>query len=101
MKGFGEAVKQAGKAAPEREGMWAHSSFEDLVQYNDGFRTGLIGTPEQIAERIVAYKALGVNLILGGFLHYLEEVEYFGRRVLPLVRELEREQRRRREAAAA
>ena len=89
VRGFGEAVKQAGKAAPEREGMWAHSSFEDLVQYNDGFKSGLIGTPAQIAERIVAYKEQGVNLILGGFLHYLEEVEYFGKRVLPLVRELE------------
>ena len=32
-----------------------------------------------------------MNLILGGFLHYLEEVEYFGKRVLPLVRELEAE----------
>jgi FMNH2-dependent dimethyl sulfone monooxygenase len=27
--------------------------------------------------------------MLLGFLHYLEDVEYFGRRVLPLVRELE------------
>jgi alkanesulfonate monooxygenase SsuD/methylene tetrahydromethanopterin reductase-like flavin-dependent oxidoreductase (luciferase family) len=78
--GFGEAVKQAGKAAPEREGMWAQSNFDDLVQYNDGFKSGLIGTPEQIARRIVAYKAAGVNLILGGFLHYLEDVEQFGRR---------------------
>jgi FMNH2-dependent dimethyl sulfone monooxygenase len=86
---FGHEVKQAGKASPEREGNWANSSFEDLVQYNDGFRTNLIGTPEQIAERILALKAVGVDLILVGFLHYLEEVEYFGRRVLPLVRELE------------
>lgn len=46
--------------------------------------------PEQIAERIVALKAIGVDLVLGGFLHYLEDVEYFGKRVLPLVRELER-----------
>jgi len=29
------------------------SEFKDLVQYNDGFRTGLIGTPEQIAGREV------------------------------------------------
>ncbi len=71
--------------------MWANSNFEDLVQYNDGFRTGLIGTPEEIAERIVAYKQAGVDLILGGFLHYLEDVEHFGRRVLPLVRQLEAE----------
>jgi len=86
---FGDAVKQAGAASPERQGNWANSSFEDLVQYNDGFRTGLIGTPEHIAQRIVDYKAAGVDLILGGFLHFQEEVEYFGKRVLPLVRELE------------
>jgi FMNH2-dependent dimethyl sulfone monooxygenase len=86
---FGHEVKQAGKASPEGEGNWAKSSFNDLVQYNDGFRTNLIGTPEQIAERIVALKAVGVNLVLLGFLHYLEEVEFFGKRVLPLVRQLE------------
>ncbi|MGP3999515.1 dimethylsulfone monooxygenase SfnG [Streptomyces sp. 8N706] len=87
--GFRDAVRQAGKSTADSKGMWQDSSFEDLVQYNDGFRTGLIGTPEQIAERIVAYKQLGVDLLLLGFLHYQEEVEYFGRRVLPLVRELE------------
>ncbi|MCW2555112.1 MAG: dimethyl sulfone monooxygenase SfnG, partial [Mycobacterium sp.] len=65
------------------------SSFEDLVQYNDGFRTQLIGTPEQIAERIAAYRKRGVDLILGGFLHFQEEIEYFGATVLPLVREIE------------
>jgi FMNH2-dependent dimethyl sulfone monooxygenase len=69
--------------------MWADSSFEDLVQYDDGFRTQLIGTPEQVARRIVEYRGLGVDLILAGFLHYHEEVERFGRDVLPIVRELE------------
>jgi FMNH2-dependent dimethyl sulfone monooxygenase len=87
--GFGAAVMQAGRSTSNGKGMWEESEFADLVQYNDGFRTGLIGTPEQIAERIVAYKRLGVNLFLLGFLHYLEDVEYFGTRVLPLVRELE------------
>ncbi|WP_458130094.1 dimethylsulfone monooxygenase SfnG [Pseudomonas sp. Z2-11] len=86
---FGDAAKQAGKASPEGEGNWAKSSFEDLVQYNDGFKTNLIGTPRQIAERIVALKAVGVDLVLAAFLHFQEEVEYFGKRVLPLVRELE------------
>lgn len=89
VEGFGAAVKQAGRSSADGKGMWQDSTFEDLVQYNDGFRTGLIGTPEQIAERIVAYKQLGVGLLLLGFLHYHEEVAYFGRRVLPLVRELE------------
>ncbi|CAN0628574.1 FMNH(2)-dependent dimethylsulfone monooxygenase [Burkholderia multivorans] len=86
---FGDAVKQAGNASPEREGNWAKSTFEDLVQYNDGFRTNLIGTPQQIAERIVELKSIGVDLVLAGFLHFIEEVEYFGQKVLPLVRELE------------
>lgn len=86
---FGHEVKNAGKASPEGEGNWAKSSFEDLVQYNDGFRSNLIGTPQQIAERILALKDVGVDLVLTGFLHFIEEVEYFGENVLPRVRELE------------
>lgn len=88
---FGDATKEAGAASKEGEGNWAKSTFEDLVQYNDGFKTNLIGTPVQIAERIVALKAVGVDLILSGFLHFIEEVEYFGEHVLPLVRELEQD----------
>jgi FMNH2-dependent dimethyl sulfone monooxygenase len=91
VNGFGSEAKNAGASSPEGEGNWAKSTFEDLVQYNDGFKTNLIGTPQQIAERIVALKAVGVDLVLSGFLHFQEEVEYFGRKVLPLVRELERE----------
>lgn len=53
---FGDATREAGAASPEQEGNWAKSTFEDLVQYNDGFKTNLIGTPQQIAERIVALK---------------------------------------------
>ncbi|WP_315832555.1 dimethylsulfone monooxygenase SfnG [Bradyrhizobium prioriisuperbiae] len=86
---FGHEVKNAGKSSPEGEGNWAKSSFEDLVQYNDGFKTNLIGTPRQIAERIVALKNVGVDLVLLGFLHFQEEVDYFGKHVIPLVRELE------------
>jgi len=89
VEGFGAAVRQAGQSTSDKRGMWADSSFEDLVQYNDGFRTGLIGTPEQVAERIVEYKRIGVDLILGGFLHYQEDLEAFGRDVIPIVRELE------------
>ena len=71
--------------------MWSDSTFRDLVQYNDGFRTGLFGTPEQIARRMVEYRKRGVDLLLLGFLHYLEDIEQFGAQVLPIVRELERE----------
>src|SRR6202041_2817459 len=65
---FAHEVKNAGKASPEGQGNWAKSTFEDLVQYNDGFKTNLIGTPQQIAERIVALKEVGVDLVLLGFL---------------------------------
>jgi dimethylsulfone monooxygenase len=90
---FGHEVKNAGKASPEGQGNWAKSSFEDLVQYNDGFRSNLIGTPSQIAERIVKLKAAGADLILLAFLHFQEEVEYFGKHIIPLVRQLEADQK--------
>ncbi|WP_336939212.1 dimethylsulfone monooxygenase SfnG [Acinetobacter modestus] len=96
---FGDAAKEAGAASPEGEGNWAKSTFEDLVQYNDGFKTNLIGTPQQVAERIVALKAAGVDLVLAGFLHFIEEVEYFGEKVLPLVRELEAQNKEQLKAA--
>lgn len=89
VEGFGNAVKQAGQSTGDKTGMWQDSEFADLVQYNDGFRTGLIGTPEQIAHRIIEFKRRGANLLLLGFLHYLEDVEHFGKHVLPIVRELE------------
>jgi len=88
VKGFGQSVKEAGQASPEGEGMWSQSSFEDLVQYNDGFKPRLIGTPEHIAHRVQAYEAVGVDILLTGFLHFIEEVEQFGWRVRPLLREL-------------
>lgn len=87
--GFASAVREAGAATADGKGMWADSSFEDLVQYNDGFKTGLIGTPNEIAERIVEYKKIGVNLFLTGYLHFQEEVEHFGREIIPRVRALE------------
>jgi len=93
VSGFAEAVKNAGQSTADGVGNWSRSRFEDLVQPNDGFKTNLIGTPEQIAQRIVELKHNGIDLILGGFLHFQEEVEYFGKRVIPLVRELETQRR--------
>jgi FMNH2-dependent dimethyl sulfone monooxygenase len=101
VEGFRQAVQQAGASTRDGKGMWSDSTFRDLVQYNDGFRTGLIGTPEQVATRIVEYKKHGVDLFLLGFLHFVEEVEYFGANVLPIVRELEAEAVRRGELTPA
>ncbi|XSG83641.1 MAG: dimethylsulfone monooxygenase SfnG [Methyloligella sp. ZOD6] len=87
---FRLSVKEAGQATKDNVGMWTDSNLRDLVQYNDGFKTNLIGTPEQIAERIYALGKIGVDMILCGFLHFHEETKFFGERILPLVRELER-----------
>ena len=89
VEGFREQVRQAGQSSPEGEGMWADSDFRDLVQYNDGFKTGLIGTKEQIVERIRQLKAIGVDLVLTGFLHFMEELSQFGEEIIPAVREAE------------
>ncbi|MFB9377293.1 dimethylsulfone monooxygenase SfnG [Kineococcus gynurae] len=89
VEGFRASVQEAGNASPDRKGMWADSEFRDLVQYNDGFRTGLVGTPDEVARRVLAYRLVGIDLVLLGFLHVKEEVEAFGELVIPRVRELE------------
>ena len=38
---------------------------------------------------MIELKQLGVDLILTGFFHYDEELERFGKEVIPLVREKE------------
>ncbi|OAL33244.1 hypothetical protein AYO20_07561 [Fonsecaea nubica] len=93
VEAFGDQVKNAGASTADKTGMWANSKFEDLVQYNDGFKTKLIGTPQQIADRILLLKSLGVSILLTAFLHYDDEVEQFGKEVIPLVRKLEAEGR--------
>jgi FMNH2-dependent dimethyl sulfone monooxygenase len=86
---FAEQVKNAGAATSEKIGMWANSDLANLVQPNDGFKTGLIGTAEQVAEKIQTYYKAGVDLILCGFLHYTDELPAFGRQVIPLVRQID------------
>src|SRR5699024_3022132 len=91
VKGFQEAVKEAGQSSKEKDGMWANSYKEDLVQYNDGYKTGLIGTAEQVANRIIELKKIGVDLVLTGHFHYEEDLRRFGEEVIPLVKQKEQE----------
>ncbi|GME41635.1 Alcohol dehydrogenase superfamily zinc-containing [Neofusicoccum parvum] len=95
VEGFRQQVQNAGASTSAKTGMWAQSSFEDLVQYNDGFKTKLIGTKEQVADRILLLKSIGVDILLTAFLHYDEEIQQFGETVLPLVRQLEKQGRGR------
>jgi FMNH2-dependent dimethyl sulfone monooxygenase len=84
---FKEQVKEAGQSSGEGEGMWADSDFEDLVQYNDGFKTGLIGTDDQIVERIRKLDAIGIDIVLAGFLDFEAELERFGETIIPAIDE--------------
>ena len=57
-------------------------SLEDYSVSNRGLRSGLVGTPEQVAERIGAFEAAGVDLLLMQFSPQLEEMERFARSVI-------------------
>jgi len=57
-------------------------SLEDYSVSNRGLRSGLVGTPEQVAERIAEFEAAGVDLVLLQFSPQLEEMERFAKAVI-------------------
>ncbi|KIL43362.1 alkanesulfonate monooxygenase [Jeotgalibacillus alimentarius] len=57
----------------------------DYSVSNRGLRPNLIGTPEQIADRIVAFENAGLDLLLLQFSPQLEEMKRFSEKVMPLV----------------
>ena len=57
-------------------------SLEDYSVSNRGLRSGLIGTPEQVAERIAEFETAGVDLLLLQFSPQLEEMERFAETVI-------------------
>ncbi|MBY0558530.1 dimethylsulfone monooxygenase SfnG [Hyphomicrobium sp.] len=86
VQSFREHAQGAGSSTKDRVGMWANSSLAHLVQPNDGFKTGLIGTPERLIEQIRALEAAGVDLVLCGFLDFLEEPTVFGHAVIDVLK---------------
>lgn len=60
-------------------------SLRDYSVSNRGLRTGLTGTPEQIAERIIEFREAGVEIFLMQMSPMLEEMERFAEEVMPLV----------------
>ena len=61
-------------------------SLEDYSVSNRGLRAGLVGTAEQVAERIIELDEAGVGLLLLQFSPQLEEMERFSETVMPLVK---------------
>jgi len=52
-------------------------SLQDYSVSNRGLRAGLAGTPDQVAERVAEFAAVGVNLLLLQSSPQLEEMERF------------------------
>jgi len=67
--------------------------IEDYSVSNRGLRSGLVGTPEEIAHRILEFREVGVDLLLLQFSPQAEEMERFAEEVIPLVRQGEAEGR--------
>ncbi len=57
-------------------------SLEDYSVSNRGLRSGLVGTAEQVSERVGEFEAAGVELLLLQFSPQLEEMERFASAVI-------------------
>jgi dimethylsulfone monooxygenase len=57
-------------------------SIEDYSVSNRGLRSGLVGTPEQVSERLAQFEEVGVDLVLLQFSPQLEEMENFANSVI-------------------
>jgi FMNH2-dependent dimethyl sulfone monooxygenase len=56
--------------------------LEDYSVSNRGLRSGLVGTAEQVAERVAQFEAAGVDLVLLQFSPQQEEMERFAQTVI-------------------
>ena len=57
-------------------------SLEDYSVSNRGLRAGLVGRPQQVLDRVKAFEAAGVNLLLLQCSPQLEEMERFAEQVI-------------------
>lgn len=57
-------------------------SLEDYSVSNRGLRAGLVGTPQQVLDRVAEFEAVGVNLFLLQCSPQIEEMERFAEHVI-------------------
>jgi len=96
-----EAQTELDRVLDVRTSPEAYASYQDFVRgsqlesevslreysvSNRGLRAGLVGTPEQVADRIRAYEQAGVGLMLLQFSPQAEEMARFGAQVMPRFR---------------
>ncbi|WP_236631817.1 LLM class flavin-dependent oxidoreductase [Anoxybacillus sp. UARK-01] len=79
------AIEQLQKRT-ETKGMWKNASvLPDFVANNEGFRTGLIGSYKEVAEKINALQDIGIDKVLLTFRFPLVELPEFYDHVVPLL----------------
>jgi len=71
-------------------GMESESFNEQVKHFSERFIAGwggypLVGTPEQVVDKMKELHELGVEGLILAWLDYHEEMKYFGERVLPLM----------------
>ena len=57
-------------------------SLEEYSVSNRGLRSGLVGTPAQVQDRVAEFEAIGVDLLLLQCSPQLEEMESFADKVI-------------------
>jgi FMNH2-dependent dimethyl sulfone monooxygenase len=57
-------------------------SLEDYSVSNRGLRSGLVGTPEQVSERLAQFESVGVDLVLLQFSPQQEEMDRFASTII-------------------
>ncbi|HEV8356479.1 MAG TPA: LLM class flavin-dependent oxidoreductase [Gemmatimonadales bacterium] len=95
-----EAERELGRITDVRQSAAGYANYEDWIRNtrleqrvsledysvsNRGLKAGLVGTPEQIAERVREFEQAGADLLLLQMSPQLEEMERFGDAVIPLV----------------
>lgn len=77
-------------AAVGRDTYWLNRSlWAGLVPYYGPVWTTLLGSPQELAEAFLAYKKIGVSEFIVSGWPEVDEVDIFGREVLPLIRRAE------------
>lgn len=85
-----QTLKQA-LAVADEVGWMNRNLWAGLVPFYGSSSITLVGSPEELAEAFLAYKAIGVTQFIISGWPKLEEMMIFGREVMPLVRSRESE----------
>jgi alkanesulfonate monooxygenase len=87
-KSDSQTLKQA-LAAADDVGWMNRNLWAGLVPYYGSSAVTLLGSPQDLAERFLEYKRIGVTQFIISGWPKLDEMLIFGREVLPLVRKAE------------